>query len=245
MPLLRAWPRDPAERAAYADRIFGSVSGRYDLFTRLLSFGQDERWKRRAVTAALRTPAGRILDLATGTGAIPEVLRRHGHAGSIVGLDRSDPMMARGERRLAVARVLLVRGDLNRIPFRSGSFDAITLGYGLRYCSDRKVSLRALHALLRPGGVLVSLDFGLPRNAAYRKLCFAYLLGAGMAWGVLLHGRPGTYHHIVESLRTYPGQGAVVKELTEAGFVEVTRRDLMGGIAALLTGRRPTGSDPP
>jgi demethylmenaquinone methyltransferase / 2-methoxy-6-polyprenyl-1,4-benzoquinol methylase len=245
VPFLPAWPRGAVERAAYADRIFGSIACRYDLFTRLLSFGQDARWKRLAAGAAVEGRTGRILDLATGTGAIPEALRRHGHSGSIVALDRSDPMLARGGRRLASARALLVRGDVSRVPFRCGSFDAITLGYGLRYCSDLKAALRALHALLRPGGVLVSLDFGLPRSAAYRTLCFAYLLGAGTAWGVLLHGRASTYHHIVESLRAYPGQGAVARDFVEAGFVEVTRRGLMGGIAAPLTGRRPTGSDPP
>jgi demethylmenaquinone methyltransferase/2-methoxy-6-polyprenyl-1,4-benzoquinol methylase len=236
---LRPWPRDAAERGTYADRIFGGIAGRYDLFTRLLSFGQDGRWKRHAAEAALRAPARRLLDLATGTGAIPEMLRHRGHAGSIIGLDRSGPMVARGRRRLLRAGVHLVRGDLNRLPFRDGSFEVITMGYGLRYLSDTGGSLRALLALLRPGGVFVTLDFGLPASRAYRKICLAYLLVAGTAWGILLHGRAGAYHHIVESLRAYPGQDAVVAELSRAGFVEVTRRDLLGGIAALLTGRRP------
>jgi demethylmenaquinone methyltransferase/2-methoxy-6-polyprenyl-1,4-benzoquinol methylase len=132
-----------------------------------------------------------------------------------------------------------VRGDLNRLPLAAGSFDVITVGYGLRYFSQLRPSLRTLRDLLRPGGVLVSLDFGLPEGAAYRRVCLGYLLAAGTAWGVLLHGRPGTYHHIVESLRAYPGQGPVAAELGEAGFVDVTRRDLLGGIAALLVGRKP------
>jgi demethylmenaquinone methyltransferase/2-methoxy-6-polyprenyl-1,4-benzoquinol methylase len=242
VPHLRAWPRNAAERAAYADRIFGSISGRYDLFTRLLSFGQDARWKRSAAAAVHVAPEGRILDLATGTGAIPEALRRAGHRGTIVGLDRSHPMLARGRSRLSGARVLRLRGDLEQLPLRDGSFDAVTMGYGLRYCSDLDGTLRALHGLLRPGGVLVSLDFGLPPDPLYRKLCFAYLLAAGTLWGILLHGRPGTYHHIVESLRAYPGQGAVAAALRDAGFRDITREDRMGGIAAILSGRKPTAS---
>ena len=238
-PGLRPWPRGGAERSAYADRIFGAIADRYDLFTRLLSFGQDGRWKWQAAEAALGTPARRLLDLATGTGAIPEALRRGGHEGAIIGLDRSGPMVARGASRLARADVRLVRGDLNRLPFRPGSFDAITMGYGLRYLTDPRESLQALHALLRPGGVFVSLDFGLPANRAYRSLCLGYLLAAGTAWGLLLHGRADTYHHIVESLQAYPGQRAIEGELWKVGFVDVTRREHLGGIAALLTGRRP------
>lgn len=239
MPGLRPWPRDAAERFDYAGRIFGSIAGRYDLFTRLLSFGQDERWKREAAEAALAVPAPRLLDLATGTGALPEALRRRGHDGGIIGLDRSGPMVARGRLRLARARVLLVRGDLNRLPFRAGAFDAITMGYGLRYLAEPGSSLREMHALLRPGGILVSLDFGLPDSQVYRGLCLSYLLAAGTAWGLLLHGRPETYHHIVESLRAYPGQGWITEEMRKAGFVQVTRRDFLGGIAALLAARKP------
>lgn len=245
MPRLRVWPRNAAERAAYADRIFASISDRYDLFTRLLSFGQDARWKRSAAEAARTAREGRILDLATGTGALPEALRRTGHRGTIVGVDRSGPMLARGRRRLSGALVLPVRGDLTRLPFRGASFDAVTMGYGLRYCSDRRSTLCALRGLLRPGGILVCLDFGLPPDRVYRKLCLAYLLGAGTVWGLLLHGRPSTYHHIVESLRAYPGQGVVAEELAEAGFRDVVRQDRMGGIAAILAGRNPTAADPP
>lgn len=238
MRLLRPWPPGAAARSAYAGRIFAIVADRYDLFTRLLSFGADADWKRSAARAALDTPGGRILDLATGTGAIPEALRRLGHAGTIVGLDRSGPMILRGADRLIRARVTLARGDLNRLPLRPGSFDAITMGYGLRYIADLDPALRELHDLLRPGGVFVSLDFGRPASSLFRATCHAYLLTAGALWGLVLHGRPGTYLHIVESLRAYPGQGAVAEAMGRAGFARVERRDLMGGIASLLTARR-------
>jgi demethylmenaquinone methyltransferase/2-methoxy-6-polyprenyl-1,4-benzoquinol methylase len=236
--LLRLWPSGAAARSAYAERIFATVADRYDLFTRLLSFGADARWKRSVARAALDASGGRVLDLATGTGAIPEAVRRLGYAGSIVGLDRSGPMILRGADRLVRARVTLARGDLNRLPLRAGSFDAITMGYGLRYIAELDPTLRELHDLLRPSGVLVSLDFGRPESAFLRAACHAYLLAAGSLWGLLLHGRPGTYLHIVESLRAYPGQGAVAEAMGRAGFVQVERRDLMGGIAALLTARR-------
>ncbi len=249
MPLLRDWPRDPAARDAYVDSIFGSIARRYDFFTRVLSFGQEARWKSRAAGAVIPAlaerralAAGRLLDLASGTGAFPLLLRAGGFRGTIVGLDRSLPMLAIARRRCAgrvPGEIPLVLGDLNALPVREGSMDAITMGYGLRYLSSIRDTLSRLHRVLRPGGILVSLDFGLPSAPWFRRLAIGYLLAAGTLWGLLLHGRAGTYWHIVESLRAYPGQRAVAAWMREAGFTDVTLREELGGIAAILTARKP------
>ena len=104
MTPLREWPRDPGARTAYADLIFRSVAGRYDLLTRLLSFGQDRRWKKRALEGLpLGGNARRVLDLACGTGALPILLRQGGFSAPIVGLDRSVPMLAVAARRIHAA----------------------------------------------------------------------------------------------------------------------------------------------
>jgi demethylmenaquinone methyltransferase / 2-methoxy-6-polyprenyl-1,4-benzoquinol methylase len=243
MPLLRDWPRDPAARDAYVDSIFGSIARRYDFFTRALSFGREKAWKERAagaVPAALA--AGRVLDLASGTGAFPLLLRARGFHGAIVGVDRSLPMLAIARRRLAargLADVPLVLGDLNALPVGEGTMDAVTMGYGLRYLSSIPDTLMRLHRILKPGGFLVSLDFGVPPSPWFRSLATAYLLAAGTLWGLLLHGRAGTYWHIVESLRAYPGQRAVAAWLREAGFEEVVVGEELGGIAAIITARKP------
>ncbi|HYQ88235.1 MAG TPA: ubiquinone/menaquinone biosynthesis methyltransferase [Candidatus Binatia bacterium] len=240
-PWIKRWPSDPGDRARYAESIFRRVAPRYDTLTDALSFGQDRRWKRRLADEALQAGLqGRVLDLATGTAALPLLLRGAGHRGPIVGLDRSAEMLALARRKCAGdGSVGFLRGDLSRLPFADRSFDAVTIGYGLRYPPDLRVFLSGIFRLLRPGGRFLSLDFGLPASRAYRSLAQGYLLVAGAFWGLALHGRPGTYTHIVESLRAYPGQRAIAALMNEVGFADVSFEERLGGIAALIRGRRP------
>jgi demethylmenaquinone methyltransferase/2-methoxy-6-polyprenyl-1,4-benzoquinol methylase len=167
-------------------------------------------------------------------------MRAAGHRGTIVGLDRSQEMLAIGRRKCAgVDQVRFLRGDLSRLPFADRSFDVITVGYGLRYPPDLSAFLRDVLRLLRPNGRFLSLDFGLPASPAYRSMALGYLLAAGSFWGLVLHGRPGTYTHIVESLKAYPGQGALVALMNEAGFADTSYQEHLGGIAVLIQGRKP------
>ncbi len=123
--------------------------------------------------------------------------------------------------------------------FRNGSFDIITMGYGLRYVVDIRRTLQEVFRLLRRGGMFVCLDFGLPRNHFYRRLCLGYLLLFGSFWGFILHRKVDTYWHIVESLHAYPGQDTVRRWLEETGFGKVELREQLGGIITILSGIRP------
>ncbi len=149
-------------------------------------------------------------------------------------------MLALARRKCAGSEsIRFLRGDLSRLPFAEGSFDAVTIGYGLRYPPDLRAFLNGVFSLLRPGGRFLSLDFGLPASPAYRSLALGYLLAAGAFWGLALHGRPGTYAHIVESLRAYPGQRALAALMKETGFADISVEERLGGIAVLIRGRRP------
>jgi demethylmenaquinone methyltransferase/2-methoxy-6-polyprenyl-1,4-benzoquinol methylase len=240
---LRTWPGQTSEIQSYMDPIFARISGNYDLLTRLMSGGQDRRWKERAlsfVTRDDRAPGRRALDLATGTGDFPLQLRQTGRAASVVGLDRNPEMLARARRKCAAyPEIAFLRADLAQIPFKDSSFQAITLGYGLRYVIDIRGLFCESRRLLSRGGVLVVLEFGHPRNALYRGLCFAYLFLLGSFCGLLLHGKVGTYWHIVESLRVYPGQRQVIAWLEEAGFREVRLEERLFGIVTILSAVRP------
>ncbi len=242
---LKDWPKDSRNRNEYVDSIFRRVAPRYDRLTRLLSFGQDERWKRTAIE--LLPPdhgGGRILDLATGTGAFPSLLRQSGYRGMILGIDRSQAMIARARVKCAaLTRVEFARGDLNALPVAAETFEGILVGYGLRYLDNLRAGADAAFRALRPGGVLVTLDFGLPIRRWYRSLCLAYLFLFGTLWGLVLHGRLDTYWHIVESLRAYPGQAALGKALEEAGFVEVAIAEQLGGISVIARAKKPGGTD--
>jgi ubiquinone/menaquinone biosynthesis methyltransferase len=244
MPLVtREWPRPAAQRRHYVDAIFGRIASRYDLLTRVLSFGQDRRWKEAAIAALPEArDDGAILDLATGTAELPLLARARGRRERVVAVDRSRSMLERGREKIrdaGVDRIRFVAGDLNAVPIASSSFDAVLIGYGLRYPVDLRATLAGILQTLRPGGVFISLDFGIPRNAVLRRILYGYLLSMGTMWGVLLHGRPGTYWHIVESLRAYPGQHGVARMMEEVGFTGVTVDERMLGSAAIVRGERP------
>ena len=242
MSLLRPWPRDRAQRRAYVDDVFERVAPQYDRLTRLLSCGMDDRWKS-GLLALLppETREGRVLDLATGTGAFPLLLRRAGHRGAIVGVDRSAAMLARARTKCHDADIRFVHADLNALPFEPESFDVIVMGYGLRYLDDLPRAMEAVHRVLRPGGLFLTLDFGVPGSALMRALCFSYLFVVGTLWGLLLHRRADTYWHIVESLQAYPGQGALVRAMERAGFDRLLVAERIGGLSVITSAERRMG----
>jgi ubiquinone/menaquinone biosynthesis methyltransferase len=244
MPLVtREWPRPAAARRHYVDAIFGRIAPRYDFLTRVLSFGQDRRWKEAAIAALPASrEGGAILDLATGTAELPLIARARGRNDRIVAVDRSSSMLAQGRAKVRNAgadKIRFVAGDLSALPIAAGKFDAVLVGYGLRYPVDLRATLAGVLQALRPGGVFISLDFGIPTNAALRRIMYGYLLSMGTVWGLVLHGRPGTYWHIVESLRAYPGQHGVARMMEDVGFTRVTVQERMLGSAAILRGERP------
>jgi ubiquinone/menaquinone biosynthesis methyltransferase len=241
MTLIRPWPRDRARRRAYVDDVFQRVAPQYDRVTRLLSFGMDDRWKAGLLTL-LRDEHrdGTVLDLATGTGAFPLLLRREGHRGPIVGADRSPAMLARARIKCRDVDVRFVEADLNALPFAPESFDLIVMGYGLRYLDDLPRAMAAVHRVLRPRGIFLTLDFGVPRNPLMRAFCFSYLFVVGTLWGLVLHRRGDTYWHIVESLEAYPGQDALADALGRAGFEDLLVAERIGGLSVVTSAERGT-----
>ena len=143
----------------------------------LLSFGQDPRWRRFMVSQVRADPGSRVLDVATGTGAVAiELVRRTG--ASVVGLDQSEPMIREGTRRVgdagATHRIRFVLGQGERLPFDDGVFDAVTFTYLLRYVDDPLSTLAELARVIKPGGTLANLEFHVPRVATWRALWLLY-----------------------------------------------------------------------
>ena len=185
-------PRSPRKQEAL--ELFAGLPGRYERMGALLSFGQDPRW-RAALLAAIRPqPGERILDVATGTGLVAFALARAG-AGEVVGVDQSEEMLAAARARLAAEptlspRLRFERAEAERLPFADGEFDALTFTYLLRYVDDRLATMRELARVLRPGGRIGMVEFGVPRAPLTRALWRAHtrlglpLLGrlASPAW---------------------------------------------------------------
>ncbi|MGO9958465.1 MAG: class I SAM-dependent methyltransferase [Solirubrobacteraceae bacterium] len=168
----------PSSRKRHALELFSGLPRDYDRMGALLSFGQDPRWRRALVTAVAPIRGQRILDVATGTGMVAsELVRRSGC--DVVGLDQSDAMLGAARARLlrvpALAdRITLMRGEAEELPFPDGEFDGLTFTYLLRYVDDRAATMRELARVVKPGGRIGMVEFGVPRSPALRALWRAY-----------------------------------------------------------------------
>jgi ubiquinone/menaquinone biosynthesis methyltransferase len=231
---LRATIATPQGKQRYVRRLFATIADRYDLITRLLSYGQDQRWKRSLVGLAQLRATDRVLDLASGTGDI--AFAALGRTRHVVGLDVTHRMMQLAAAR--DSRVRFVTGDMLALPFAAGEFDVVTTGYGLRTVPDLAQAIREIHRVRAPGGRLLSLDFNRPGNALIRAVYWSYLTVVGSALGVVLHGDPDTYRYIPESIRNYPGAAAVARLLEEHGFASVRVIPVLGGLMAIHVARR-------
>ena len=165
-------------RNLHARRLFAPLGATYDRWSALLSLGQDPRWRRYLVSRIRAGPDDTVLDVATGTGLVAAALvRRCGCA--VVGLDQSPEMLARARARAAAdpvlaARLTLVAGEAERLPYADATFDHLTFTYLLRYVDDPAATLRELARVVRPGGRVASLEFGVPPRAAWRALWTLY-----------------------------------------------------------------------
>ena len=160
-----------SERKRHARNLFAGIAADYDRWAQLLSFGQDRRW-HDVMVETLAPAADRessvVADIATGTGAVAIALARR-YPCRVIGIDQSPDMLAGAREHVAVAgladRIELVEADAERLPLEPGSVDALTHTYLLRYVDDPAATLRTLAAAVRPGGIMASLEFGVPRGA--------------------------------------------------------------------------------
>lgn len=229
VPLRDAFASPQTKRRHVRD-LFATIADRYDLITVLLSFGLDQRWKRRVTRLATAQRGLKALDLACGTGDIAFSLSSTG--ASVVGLDITHRMLqlARGKRRSMVS---FAQGDMMALPFRDGEFDVVTAGYGLRNVPDLIPAIDEIRRVLKPGGRFISLDFNRPSNPLIRSVYLAYLAGVGSALGWTLHRDPDTYRYIPESIKRYPGAPMVARIMCERGFSEARWEPVLGGLMAI------------
>jgi demethylmenaquinone methyltransferase/2-methoxy-6-polyprenyl-1,4-benzoquinol methylase len=233
-----------AERNRLALELFAPLGPTYDRYARLFSFGQDARWRRFLVSRIDADAGDTVLDVATGTGAVAiELVRRTGCA--VVGVDQSPEMLAVARTRVARAglggRIHLVEADAERLPFRDAEFAGLTFTYLLRYVRDPAATIRELARVVRPGGVVVGLEFGVPRGLA-RPLWSLYV-GAGLplAGRLLSPGWRRVGDFLGGSIRAFaadwpPERLSAAWEEAGIGSVRFRRLSLGGGV--VTWGRR-------
>ena len=231
------------QRAAKVNDLFAAIARRYDLLNDLQSFGLHRRWKRRVIQLAAVQPGRRALDVCCGTGDLALALARAG--AEVTGLDFSPAMLEIAEARRfknpqsAGANPKFIQGDAQQLPFPDHSFDAVTVGYGLRNLASWETGLREMFRVARPGARLVTLDFGKPPNRLWRAIYFAHLKMTVPLLGRLFCGNADAYAYILESLKHYPAQQGVAEKMRQWNLSHVRVIALLGGAMAINYGEKP------
>lgn len=231
-----AYYQTGSERATRVNELFTSIAPRYDRINDIQSFGMHHRWKDRLVRLAQLKPGDPALDVCCGTGDITERLAATG--AEATGLDFTAGMLevARARAQRTDAQITYLQGDAMQLPFPDGSFDAVTVGFGLRNLSDWETGLREMYRVARPGGRLLVLDFGQPDNAIWRTLYFAYLRIIVPVYGKLFCGNWSAYAYILESLKAYPAQRGVERAMTELKCRDIRVINFFGGAMSINLG---------
>ena len=216
--------------------MFDRVAGRYDVLNDALSLGMDRRWRKVVARAVGAGPGELVLDVAAGTGTSSRVLAAGG--ARCVACDFSLGMLGVGARRRAPG-LGFAAGDALALPFADGTFDVVTISFGLRNVADTGRALAELLRVTKPGGRLVVCEFShLPvrrLNALYER----YLAMALPAVARRLSGNAEAYDYLAESIRAWPPQHALAGTIAGAGWSGVAWRNLSLGVVALHEARRP------
>ena len=242
--------------------IFNDISGNYDRFNHLFSMNIDKSWRKScarcafriasdlAVSRGVEVSAIKVLDLACGTGDLSIALAKKGL--NVIGADISEGMLEVGKKKIEALwkkkmtrypKPELRKGDGASLPFEDGSIDIVTIGYGIRNFDDRPSSLREIMRVLSPGGALLILEFGQPRNAFmsfFYKPYFKYVI-PGMASALTKGKDKAAYTYFINSVEKFPKFEMFCRELSQAGFADTGFKSQTGGISVLYRAFKPIG----
>ena len=234
-----------AHKAVVRD-IFGTVHRRYDLMNHLLSFRRDVGWRNAAIRLMRFGPAGRFLDVATGTADLALAAARRYRGISVTGVDMAVRMLRIGMRKVEEAglsgRIRLVAGDALSLPLTDGSFEVSAIAFGLRNIPEKIGALKEMVRATAPGGQVMVLEMTFDPAPFFRPLYGFYLRKILPRIAALLQPRTGTYHYLGDSIMHFPGPRALAALMREAGLEAVRFHRLTFGTAYLHIGRVPGGT---
>jgi demethylmenaquinone methyltransferase/2-methoxy-6-polyprenyl-1,4-benzoquinol methylase len=221
--------------------MFDAIAGRYDLLNTVLSGGLDRYWRRRAIASLHLTGRERLLDVCTGTADVAiGAARKASGASRVVGVDFSGSMLMHGLEKVRASgltgRVQLIRGDAMNLPAAAESVDAVTIAFGIRNVQRAEVACAELLRVLRPGGRLAILEFGLPVFPAVRPLYLWYFNHVLPRIGRAVSRHDAAYTYLPESVGSFQFGDEFARVLVNAGFSQVKARPLAFGIVYLYTG---------
>ena len=228
------------EKSRYIQEMFGRIADRYNLMNRLMTFGQDQRWRRFVVHQAQIPPTGKLLDLATGTGDIAfEAIKKWPKVKAFAA-DFSLPMMVVGQQQSLGPRVSWCGADATRLPFTSNTFDAVTSGYLLRNVADIDLTLKEQLRVLKPGGRIVVLDSSPPPHNLLRPFIKIHLKYIIPLLGRVVAGKAAAdaYRYLPESTQAFKTPDDLAQLMHAAGIENVAYRMFMFGTIAVHWGTK-------
>jgi demethylmenaquinone methyltransferase/2-methoxy-6-polyprenyl-1,4-benzoquinol methylase len=226
------------EHSATIQNMFGRIAARYDLMNRLMTFGQDRRWRRFVVQQAQLRPGAWLLDIATGTGDIALEARRLVSDLRVVAADFTLPMMRVGQRRVGAAALAWHAADTLYLPYASESFDAVTSGYLFRNLKDIPGALREQARVLKPGGWLVTLDTTPPPHNLLRPFIQIHLKFVIPIMGRIITGQGDAYRYLPESTLGFKTADELAALMRAAGLDRVQYKRFMFGTMAVHWGQK-------
>jgi demethylmenaquinone methyltransferase / 2-methoxy-6-polyprenyl-1,4-benzoquinol methylase len=227
------------QKGQYVARMFGRIAARYDLLNRIMSLGQDQRWRRRMAELARLPDAGLALDLATGTGDVGlAVLERYPRA-RVVGADFALPMMQVGQVKIAgETRLYFADADALALPFGDEQFDAVLHAFLMRNIADIPAGFREQWRALKPGGRVVCLEIVGPQSPLVRAAYRGFFETLVPQLGKLISGDADAYTYLPQSVLRFPSPEELARIMREVGFRNVRYERVMLGSIAIHTGEK-------
>ncbi len=235
-------------KAAQVEAMFDAIARRYDVLNRLLSFGLDTYWRRKAVGQLASLAPLRVLDVATGTGDLALEAALQLQPDLVIGVDISTAMLSlartKAKRRPLGCKIVFRHADAGQLPFPERHFDAVVVGFGVRNFQDVQLSLAEISRVLVPLGQLVVLEFSRPGRFLVRQASAAYSRGVLPLVGRAVSKDRGAYRYLPDSIASFPSGERFLDLMRGAGFTNLSCRPLTCGIVSLYSGCRPGNSVP-
>lgn len=222
-------------------KMFDNISQNYDFLNHFLSLGIDKGWRRKAIELLKPLKPKKILDVATGTGDFA-LMALTLNPDKIIGIDISEGMLEMGRQKILkqklTDKVELVKGDSENIPFEENNFDAITVAFGVRNFENLQKGLTEIYRVIKPGGMVVVLEFSKPRKFPFRQLYNFYFKNVLPKIGKIVSKDNAAYTYLPASVEAFPDGQEFVGILEKIGFKNISCKTLTFGISSIYTGRK-------
>lgn len=232
-----------AEHGKRVADMFGRIAGWYDFLNHALSAGQDIYWRYRLAKAARPKPGETVLDLAAGTMDVSVELLRQYPESRVAALDFALPMLENGKAKKLKKgredRIFPVQADGRKLPLKANSMGAATIAFGIRNILPREEAYKEFYRVLKPGARLCILEFGTGSKRVWKGFYNFYLDKLLPFIGDRISGDPGAYRYLAETIKTFPDERALAREMVDAGFERVYHVPMMSGIVYLHVGEKP------